>query len=221
MSNQTLTRVAPVLDALHAQAEANDETVLAATMKAAAQRGATSESDVADVLTEALIPIDRPNGLLLHALASARRPGRIVEFGTSMGVSAIYLAAALRPGEPPVVATELDPVKVSRATANLTEAGLAHHVDLREGDAFTTLADFDEPISLLFLDGWKRLYLPMLELLEERLVDGAYVVADDTVLFEEQCRPLIEHLRNPANGYASAPLEVGDGMEIAVRVKPA
>ena len=218
MTNQALANVAPLIDALHAEAAANDEAVIAAAMAAAAERGASSEHDVADILRDALIPIDEPNGRLLHALASARRPGRIVEFGTSVGVSAIYLATALVGDEAAVISTELDPVKVERASANLVAAGLEGRVELREGDAFATLADFDEPISLLFLDGWKGMYLPMLELLEDRLVDGAYVVADDTILFADRCAPLIRHLQDPSNGYASASLDVGDGMEIAVKV---
>lgn len=219
MSNQRLAKIQPLLDELHAEAEAIDGPVLATALQAAADRGATKEADVADLLSEAYIPIDPENGRLVHTLASARRPGRIVEFGTSMGLSAIYLAAALGEDELPMVTTELDLIKVGKATTNIDKAGLGLRVDLRAGDAFETLADFSDPISLLFLDGWKDLYLPMLKLLEPLLVDGAFVIADDTILFADQCEPLLAYLRDPASGYSSAPLLFGDGMEIACRVK--
>ncbi len=184
----TLLTAQPTLDTLHARADAGDQAIIDRAMHAAVDRGASSATDVADLLVDAYIPIDATNGMLLHTLAAARRPGRIVEFGTSMGVSAIYLAAALRDGEPPVIATEIEPAKVERAREHLEQAGLADRVDIIEGDAFETLAGFDEPISLLFLDGWKDLYLPMLKLLEPHLVDGAIVVADDTLLLAEQMR---------------------------------
>lgn len=215
-----LSTLQPLLTDLHERADVDDPAVIQAARTAAAARGASSETDVRDVLVDAFIPIDPINGTLLHTLAAARRPGRIVEFGTSMGISAIYLAAALRADEAPMVATEIEPRKVVRAAGHLDRAGLADRVELREGDAFETLADFDEPISLLFLDGWKDMYLPMLKMLEPNLVDGAYVIADDTILFATQCAPLIEYLHSPGGGYTAASMPIGDGMEIAVRTCP-
>lgn len=218
MSTTPITSLRPQLDALHRHAESSDPSIIERALLAAAERGATSETDVADLLVDAFIPIDPLNGELLHTLAVARRPGRIVEFGTSMGLSAIYLAAALRDGELPVVATEIEPAKVARAREHLQSVHLAERVELREGDAFETLADWNEPISLLFLDGWKNLYLPMLKMLEPHLVDGAYVIADDTILFADRCAPLLNYLHADDSGYASASLPLSDGMEIACRV---
>ena len=213
----TLTAAQPVLDRLHATAEAEDPTVIARARAAAAERGVIDETGVAEILADAYIPIDPANGTLLHTLATARRPGRIVEFGTSMGMSAIYLAAALSDDEPPIIATEIEPTKVARARQHIAEAGLADRVEILEGDAFETLADFAEPISLLFLDGWKERYLPMLELLEPQLVEGALIVADDTLLFADRCAPLVNYVSDDNNGYTAATLPVGDGMLIAVR----
>jgi len=216
--NTSITALRPILDKLHAQAESLDQPTIERALLAAEERNATSEVDVADILVDAFIPIDPLNGQLMHTLAAARRPGRIVEFGTSMGVSAIYLAAALRDGEAPIVATEIEPAKVARARQHLESAQLADRVDLREGDAFDTLADWDSPISLLFLDGWKDMYLPMLKMLEPYLVDGAYVIADDTILFADRCAPLLDYLHADGNGYATTSLPIGDGIEIACRV---
>ena len=213
----TLTAAQAVLDRMHAHAEAEDPMVIARAKEAAAARGVIDETGVAEILADAYIPIDPANGVLLHTLATARRPGRIVEFGTSMGMSAIYLAAALSGDDPPVIATEIEPTKVVRAREHIAEAGLSDRVEILEGDAFETLADFAEPISLLFLDGWKERYLPMLELLEPHLVDGAFVIADDTLLFADKCAPLVDYVSDHGNGYTAATLPVGDGMLIAVR----
>ena len=81
-------------------------------------------------------------GRFLYAIARAYKATRIVEFGTSMGISTIYLAAALRDnGDGHLIGTELEPAKVARARANLDAAGLGDLVDIREGD---TLGAFEE-----------------------------------------------------------------------------
>jgi predicted O-methyltransferase YrrM len=209
--------VSAVLERLHAAAAVNDQSVMERAITAAAERSATSDADIADVLADAYMCVDPTNGRLLHLLALARRPGRIVEFGCSMGLSTLYLAAALEPDEPPMITTELEPAKIHAARAHLDEAGLTDRVDFLPGDALATLADLDTPISLLFLDGWKALYLPVLQLLEPHLVDGALVVADDTL------HPALAHLTvdyrqyvNDPNGpYHSVGLPVDDGLELS------
>jgi predicted O-methyltransferase YrrM len=208
--------IAGTLQALHQQAGANDDTVMERVAAAASERQVKTDIELADVLADAYMPIDATNGRLLHLFAAARPPGRIVEFGTSMGLSAIYLAAALSPDEAPMIATEMESAKVVAAKANLATAGLTDRVEIREGDAFETLADLEVSISLLFLDGWKGLYLPMLQLLEPHLVDGAFVIADDTTLLPKLCRPFLDYVRHPDSNYVAAELPLDDGLEICL-----
>jgi len=212
-------QVAEVLAALHSRAEANDEDVIPRVLTAAAERGAQSDQDMSDLLAEAFIPISPVVGRLLHVLALTRRSGRIVEFGTSHGLSTIYLAAATSPDDPPVITTEAEPAKVVAARENFLAAGVADRIDLRFGDAFETLANFDEPISLLFLDGWKGLYLPLLRHLEDRLVHGAIVIADDTTLLPELCADYLDYLRSNTGSYVSSALPVDDGLEVSVVIR--
>ena len=58
-------------------------------------------------LKDAYIPIDQEQGHVLYQIARARGARRIVEFGASFGISAIYLAAAVRDngGVPPYAET--------------------------------------------------------------------------------------------------------------------
>ncbi|MFM7615958.1 MAG: O-methyltransferase [Actinomycetes bacterium] len=172
-----------------------------------------------DLLADAYIPISPIVGRLLHVLALSRRPGRIVEFGTSHGLSTIYLAAATSTHDAPVITTEAEPSKIAAARENFSAAGLADRIELRVGDAFETLADLDEPISLLFLDGWKGLYLPLLRQLEGRLVNGAIVVADDTTLLPELCADYLDYIRSNTGSYVSSSLPVDDGLEVSVVIR--
>jgi predicted O-methyltransferase YrrM len=156
-------------------------------------------------------------GQFLYVCARARRATRIVEFGTSFGVSTIYLATALRDGGGgQLIGTELEPEKAARARENLTAAGLDGVVDIRIGDALDTLRDVGDGVDLVLLDGAFSLYLPVLMLLEPRLNPGALVVAENAV---EQFGEYLTYVRNPENGYRTVPLPFGAnrGNEISVR----
>ena len=170
----------------------------------------------ADLLDTAYLPISAQGGNLLYALVRASRPDAVVEFGTSFGISTIYLAAAVTDnGHGHVLSTELSNTKVAAARANLAEAGLAEAVTILPGDALETLAGAPAKVDVLLLDGWKDLCLPVLRLLEDRLVPGALVIADDTTL--PSMSGYLDYVRDPANGYVSVAFPVEDGMEISCR----
>src|SRR5262245_29850829 len=97
-------------------------------------------------------------GRLLYALVRANRPNMIVEFGTSFGLSAIHLAAALRDnGAGKLITTERSAAKAEQAKKNLAEAGLLELVQIRLGDARESLKTTSADIDFLVLDGWKEL----------------------------------------------------------------
>ncbi len=170
------------------------------------------------LLAEVFMPVDRSGGCFLYSLARTQGSRLIVEFGTSFGISTIHLAAAARDnGNGRVVTTEKEPGKALRAREHLEEAGLLDYVEIREGDALETLRTLDGSIDLLFLDGWKKLYLPVLKLLEPKLRSGAAVVGDDINIFPEELKPYLDYVRDPANGYVSLAIPLGDGMELSIR----
>jgi len=170
----------------------------------------------ADALDTVYMPISARGGDLLYALVRASRPETVVEFGTSFGISTLYLAAAVADnGTGRVLGTELSATKITAAQANLAEAGLASLVTLLAGDARQTLAAIPGPIGLVLLDGWKDLCLPILRLLEPRLAPGALVVADDITL--PSMAGYLGYVRDPASGYVSVSFPVEDGMEISCR----
>ena len=104
-----------------------------------------------------------------------------MEFGTSYGISTLYLAAAVTDnGTGHVFTTELSKKKAAAARANLDEAGVGGAVTILPGDALETLAAVPGPVGIALVDGWKDLYLPVLRLLEPKLAPGALVAADDT-----------------------------------------
>ncbi|MDF5717501.1 MAG: class I SAM-dependent methyltransferase [Rhizonema sp. NSF051] len=107
---------------------------------------------------------------------------------------------------------------MSKATEHLKEAGLSQYAEIRVGDALQTLRDSGGMIDLLFLDGWKDLYLDVLHLLLDRLHPGSVVLADDLNIALEELTPYLEYVRNPANGFVSVELAIDDGIEYSVKL---
>lgn len=143
-------------------------------------------------------------GQLLYLCARAQNACHIVEFGTSFGISAIYLASALRDNDGgAVISTELEPTKAARAYAHLQAAGLADLVEIRVGDALDTLNEgITGPIDLVHLDGAFGLYLPVLALLEPHLKTNALILA------ENGTESYLNYVRDPGHGYVSLPTHV-------------
>lgn len=214
-------RVAALLARLHAEARGDARHFLRAApdMALAWLRGRPPVEALTPHLREAFIPVEPDAGRLLYVAARALGARSVVEFGTSFGISTIYLAAAVRDnGGGRVVGSELEPTKRTRALAHLAEAGLADLVDVRLGDARETLArDLDAPVDLLFLDGWKDLYVEILELVKPSLRPGALVLADNVRTFRKTLAPFVARVRS-GHGFASTTLPFRSGVEVAVRL---
>ncbi len=178
-----------------------------------------SLAEEADQLKDLFICLSPKQGTYAYMVARSLRAQRIVEFGTSFGVSTIYLAAAVRDnGGGIVIGSEFEPGKIVKARAHIEEAGLRDQVEIREGDARETLADPGGPVDMLLLDGMKELYLPIVEMLKPHLRQGAVVLADNIWSYRRALAPYTAHMRDAANGFQSVTLYLGDGTEHSVRL---
>jgi len=213
----TLTPLAPLLARLFKEAEAATSPAAASFSADERERLLRSKTEYVDFygrLKDLWLAVSPETGTLLYMLARSSGARVIIEFGTSFGISTLYLAAALRDnGGGRLITTEFEPSKVMRAKANLTEGGLIDLVEVREGDALQTLsADLPETIDLLLLDGAKAIYPEILSLVESRLRPGALVIADNADFSPDY----LAHVRSPASGYMSTPF--GDDVELSVKL---
>jgi predicted O-methyltransferase YrrM len=220
MMTLTTPPLSTLLERLFAEADQTEAAFRAAREKLppserAARRGNTEDyktfymTHVKDIH----LAVSRETAKLLYVLARSIQARSIVEFGTSFGISTLYLAAALKDnGGGRVIGTEFEPSKVTRARANMVAAGLGDLVEIREGDALETLArDLPDSIDLVLLDGAKTLYAPVLTLLAPRLRTGALLVADNA----DMCPEYLEVVRDRAAGYVSVP--VAEDVELTMK----
>jgi predicted O-methyltransferase YrrM len=214
------SEVRTVLDRLHQEARGDWRgfpSLLPRALAGMLRGRSFSETIRPGMMKDLFLAIPRQEGEFLYLTARAIGARCVVEFGTSFGISTLYLAAAVRDnGGGAVVGSELEANKHERAVAHLSEAGLADLVDVRLGDAMETLREVPEPVDLVFLDGWKDLYLPVLKLLRPRLRPGAVVLGDNIRTFRKSLRPYVEYLQSGDNGFVSTTLSISDGVEYSV-----
>ncbi|PRG20427.1 O-methyltransferase [Burkholderia multivorans] len=213
----TTAPLAPLLDSLFAQAQADGGHAVMNMPRDERERLMRSKTEYRNLygrLKDLWLPVSRETGVLLYQLARSMNARHIVEFGTSFGLSTLYLAAALRDnGGGTLIGSEFEPSKVAKARAHLAAGGVDDLVEIREGDALQTLAsDLPDSIDLLLLDGAKALYNDVLDLVESRLRPAALIVADNA----DYCPEYLARVRDPRNGYLSVPF--GADVELSMRL---
>jgi predicted O-methyltransferase YrrM len=216
----TSPRVSGLIQKLYADAAHQDPLAFQAVEKAGV---AGRSGDFFAAMRGAYLAVSPEFGNLLYTLTRASRAKTVVEFGTSMGVSTIFMAAALRDnGGGKLITTEFHPEKVERAKQNLAEARLLDHVEFRVGDALQTLkAHPPRDIDLLMLDGPKDMYLDVLNLVEANLRPGAIVASDNTD--HSGLENFLQYVRTPSRGYFSSAIVTNrangqSGHEVTIRV---
>jgi predicted O-methyltransferase YrrM len=178
------------------------------------------------------IPIVVPEtGQLLQVLTLARRARRVVEVGTAIGVSTLYIARSLPP-DGVIVSFEIDEARHRDARRYLEQGGVLDRVDLRLEDARTGLGSLHGPCDLAFIDGVKAQYGEYLDQLLPLLGERAVLAVDNVLMggtvaegrsdghwTREQiagARRFNERLVS-LDGYEATVLPVGDGVLLAVR----
>src|SRR6202046_1291156 len=205
MNTLTTSPLAPLLDRLFDEADTAWESAkpaiddISPEERERLKRSKTEYRDFYRRMKDLPLAVSRETGVLLYMLARGCRAQTIVEFGTSFGISTLYLAAALRDnGGGHLITSEFESSKVARARDHLTAGGLIDLVEIREGDALETLSvNLPEAIDLLLLDGAKALYPEILSLTESRLRPGALIVADNA----EYSPDYLAQMRTPTKGY--------------------
>ena len=171
-------------------------------------------------LSDKMVALDRDKGEFCYQLCRSIGASRIVEAGTSFGISTMYLAAAVRDNQfkkGVVIGTEHEPTKVKIALQNFEKAGLSEFIDLREGDLRQTLKEVDGSVDFMLVDIW-NVALPALELVSSNLRPGAIVICDNTTVSAEAYRGYFKFVNDPKNQFRTMTVPFRGGLELTVRV---
>jgi predicted O-methyltransferase YrrM len=157
-------------------------------------------------------------GELIYLLCRGMGAKQVVDFATSVGMSALYFAAAMRDNAGgTVIGSELVPEKIATAKSNLAEAGLSGYVDIRQGDARVTLSDLGGAVDFVLIDGWpvsreSSLARDVIQVVAPQIRIGGYVLNDNAE------PDFLDFIRDPASGFLSVNLPLKSGTELCVKV---
>ncbi len=127
------------------------------------------------------LPLVEPDtARLLRSLVIATGAKKILEIGTAIGYSALWMAQALPP-DGQLISLEIDQSRAATARANIERAGLATTISVIVGDASRFLHKVAGPFDLIFQDGDKTLYEPLLDRLVDHLRPGGVLVTDNVL----------------------------------------
>lgn len=176
--------------------------------------------------------VDAATARLLRALVVSIGARRVLEIGTAIGYSAACMALAL-PAGGTLLTMEVDADRAATSRRNFARAGVDDRVSVIVGDASRFLHKVAGPFDLIFQDGSKRLYEPLLDRLVAHLRPGGMLVTDNVLwdgevvegLVASPARPVAdtEAIRRYNDRLAADArlltvfLPVGDGVALSVR----
>ncbi len=133
----------------------------------------------------------------LAELVREKKPQVVVECGTAIGYSGLWIARELKvAGRGKLITIEVDPERAKEARASFAQAGLAEVVEVRVGDARQRVKEIDGPVDFLFIDCNFSNYHPCFAGIEAKLAPGALVVADNVGVGASSMADYLEFIRS-------------------------
>jgi predicted O-methyltransferase YrrM len=159
--------------------------------------------------------LNRETGEFVNLLAKAVGAKRILEIGSSNGVSALWWAAALAETGGQLIGAELMPERADQANANLAEAGLAGFGQVVPGPAGETIKTLTPGFDILFIDAEKDDYLGHFEAAFPLLRAGGLVIADNVI--SHDLSNYQKMLRSRSDVQTST-VPIGQGIEVSLKL---
>jgi len=162
----------------------------------------------------------------LAELVRRAKPKLVVECGTAIGYSGLWIARELKKaGSGRLVTIEIVPANAREAEANFRRAGLEKSVTVKIGDARKVVQEIAGPIDFLFLDCGYSNYHPCFVAAEGKLSPGATVVADNAGIGSASMDDYLKLVRTKYRSRTEwfdikLPWSGRDAMEVTVIGKP-
>ena len=197
-------------------------------------------SGLAEVSHEdSMLAITNDTGKFFSILLSSMNAKKILEVGTSVGYSTLWLAYSLYQNiENPhlskgnITTIDNNPLKIKKATTNFKNAGVSGLIEIIEGNALKVLNqlsnhvkenpdDQSQYFDFIFLDADKENLQEYFDLAISIVKKGGVIVTDN-VLYPEEYRPsmskYIEHIRKK-DFVQSVTVPIGHGEEVSLKIR--
>jgi len=180
------------------------------------------------------IPVMRPETKeLLKTQLILHKPTKLLEIGTAVGFSALYMSEHVAPGAT-ITTLELSPERVKEARANIKAMGRESQIRVIEGDAAVTLKELpSDSFDFAFVDAAKGQYIYYYPEVMRLVRSGGLIISDNILqdgdvleshfLVEKRNRTIHDRMREYLYTIThdervdTALLSVGDGVAISVK----
>ncbi len=169
--------------------------------------------------------IGRTKAKRLAALVHQASPKLVVECGTALGYSGLWIARELAAqGFGRLVTIEINPERAREAEQAFRRAGLERFVTVKIGNAEEVMRTIKGPVDFLFLDCGFGNYFPCLKAVEKELAPGAVIVADNVGIGASGMSDYLDYVRKRYKSRTEwfntkLPWSDRDAMEITVLPK--
>jgi caffeoyl-CoA O-methyltransferase len=185
-----------------------------------------------------MLAITNDTGKFLDILISAMKCNRILEVGTSVGYSTLWIALALvhnqvRQNESSknIITIEKNSSKIKRAMENFEEAGVKELIEILEGDAMNILTQFSRNMDInsskgnklfdfVFLDADKENLVNYFDLVLPLVRKGGVIVTDNILSpkeYSSSMRDYVNHVRAKKD-IQSVTVPIGYGEEVSLKL---
>lgn len=153
--------------------------------------------------------ISHETGKFLNKLIVEKNIRRVLEVGTSVGYSGIWLAEALTRTNGKLYTIESHDERFKMATRNFKKAGLENYIVQLKGHAPDV--EINDMFDLLFLDATKAEHLSYLTAFLFHMKRGGIIVADNALSHQKELGKYREYIFNSGQ-LKSKLIEIGTGL---------
>ncbi|CAO1638359.1 unnamed protein product [Parajaminaea phylloscopi] len=233
-----------LLDALHATSLEQEGRAVTGYSAGRSYPLDPADQEERATFADKLVALDQDKAQAMYMILRAANAQRVMEAGTSYGISLLYLVAAVRDNVasratpsggvsglgPQVWGTELEQNKVEKAwhhlriafedggeAANIIDSG---QVKILQGDILQTIPAegiAKGSLDALLLDIWAPLALPVVQALGTAFRSGSLLFIDNCTSGRERYSDLLAYLADGANGWQWVTLPFAQGFGLAVK----
>ncbi len=155
--------------------------------------------------------IPESTGQFLHDLILKNNFSSVLELGTSIGYSTIWIADALSQTNGHIHTTEHSLNKIPVAKNYFQESGFEHLITLHEGNILDTLEQLptDLKFDFVFMDADRGHYHEYFPLIKKHLREGAVIIADNAGNMNARMQPFFDLLKQENISFEILPMDNG------------
>lgn len=178
------------------------------------------------LLNNANMSVGLEVGKFLGLLVHLKQAKKVLEIGTCIGYSSVWIATALSQTGGKLTSIEYDKQFGELTQKHIASAGLANYSDIILGNAEEEIKKLEGSYDIVFQDSDKSLYASMLEDCIRLVKLGGIIVADDTLFKAMGIEGTYSDAINKYNTIVkkddrllSMILPIGSGITLSIRIK--